>query len=93
MERQIRTLRQLVLDSQYAVDETTVAEAILARATARRAVMGTTFRNDIRTAARDEVRDPQVRSFRPSSKARSFRPCNARKSEDGVLTIPPWRRP
>jgi hypothetical protein len=93
MERQIRLLRQLVLDSQYAVDETTVAEAILARATIRRAVVGTTFRNDIRTAAPDEASDHSVRSFRPSNKARSFRPCNARKSEDGVLTIPPWRRP
>jgi hypothetical protein len=93
MERQIRLLRQLVLDSQYAVDETTVAAAILARATARRAVLGITFRNDIRAEAREEVRDPPVRSFRPTSKARSFRPCNARKAQDGVLTIPPWRRP
>jgi len=85
MQRQIQILRQLVLDSQYAVDETTVAEAILARATARRAVLGTAFRND--------VRRPQVRSFRPSSQARSFRPCNSKRSQDGLLAIAPWRRP
>jgi hypothetical protein len=71
MQRQIQLLRQLVLDSQYAVDEASVADAILARAMARRAVMGTTFRNDIR--------GPEVRSFRPSSEARSFRPCNVRR--------------
>jgi hypothetical protein len=84
MQRQIQLLRQLVLDSQYAVDEATVADAILARAAARRAVMGITFRND--------VRNPQVRSFRPSRQARSFRPCNAKGSEDGLITIAPWRR-
>jgi hypothetical protein len=72
MQRQIQILRQLVLDAQYAVDETTVAEAIIARATARRAIMGTAFRNDIRS--------PQVRSFRPTNQARSFRPCNAKRS-------------
>lgn len=93
MQRQIQLLQQLVLDSRYAVDETTVAEAIIARATARRAVLGTTFRNDIRTATQNDIRNPQVRSFRPSNQARSFRPCNVRKSQDGLLTIPPWRRP
>ncbi|HTA15679.1 MAG TPA: hypothetical protein VK781_12560 [Solirubrobacteraceae bacterium] len=90
MQRQIRQLRELVLDSQYAVDTAAVAEAIIARATARRAVMGITFRNDVRAP---EVQSQQVRSFRPSRQARSFRPCNAMSSEDGLLTIPPWRRP
>lgn len=85
MQRQIQILRQLVLDSQYVVDEMAVAEAIIARATARRAVWGMTFRNDIRR--------PQVRSFRPSSQARSFRPCNSKRSQDGLLAIAPWRRP
>ncbi|HEY2718113.1 MAG TPA: hypothetical protein VGI52_00680 [Solirubrobacteraceae bacterium] len=65
-------LRKLVRDSQYVIDEHLVASAILARATARRVVGDVVFRNDARTrtnAAR------QVRSFRPSSQARSFRPC------------------
>jgi hypothetical protein len=70
MQRRLRLLRQLVLDSQYAVDEAAVAAAIVARATARRLVPATAFRNDLRG------RDPQVRSFRPSRQARSFRPCN-----------------
>jgi hypothetical protein len=90
MQRQIQLLRQLVLDSQYAIDERTVADAIITRATARRAVVGITFRNDIRDP---QIPTSQVRSFRPSNQARSFRPCNARKSEDGLLAIPPWRRP
>jgi hypothetical protein len=95
MERQIRQLRELVLDSQYVVDEMTVAGAIIARATARRAVMGTTFRNDARgpEISDPDVSSPQVRSFRPSRQARSFRPCNAVNSEDGLATIVPWRRP
>jgi len=82
-----------VLDSQYAVDEMTIAEAILARAAARQAVVGIAFRNDLRTATREEAPEPQVRSFRPSAQARSFRPCNPRKSQAGILTIPPGRRP
>lgn len=89
MQRQIQQLRQLVFDSQYPVDEMTVAEAIIARATARRSVMGTTFRNDVRGP---EDPAPQVRSFRPSRQARSFRPCNAPGSEDGSIAIPPLRR-
>jgi hypothetical protein len=66
MQRQIHLLRQLVLDSQYAVDEATVADAIIERAMARRAIVGTVFRNDFRNL--------QVRSFRPSRQARRFRP-------------------
>jgi hypothetical protein len=49
--RRAQLLRQLVLDSQYVIDEELIAAAILAR-------------------------NPQVRSFRPSRQARSFRPCN-----------------
>jgi hypothetical protein len=81
MQRQIHLLRQLVEDSQYAVDPSTIA-----RAMARRAVMGTTFRNDIRSER------PQVRSFRPSRQARSFRPCPDIGAEEGLLAIAPWRR-
>ena len=84
MQRQIQLLRQLVEDSQYAVDPMTVADAIFARAMARRSVMGTSFRNDVRAE--------QVRSFRPSRQARSFRPCTDASSEDGLLAIAPWRR-
>jgi hypothetical protein len=66
-------LRQLVLDSQYVIDEQRVATAILARAAARRLVATATFRNDGRRWA-------DVRSFRPSRRARSFRPWTLRAS-------------
>src|ERR1039458_8560990 len=92
MQRQIQQLRQLILDSQYAVDEGTVANAIITRATVRRTVMGTTFRNDVRDDVSDDGGEPQVRSFRPTNKARSFRPCNARGSQDGLISIPSQRR-
>jgi hypothetical protein len=82
MHRQIQLLKELVSEAQYAVDERVVADAILARALARRAVMGTTFRNDVRGPA------PQVRSFRPTRQARSFRPCTG--IEEGLMA--PWRR-
>jgi hypothetical protein len=85
MQRQIQLLRQLVEESQYVVEPTTVADAILARALARRTVMATTFRNDARAPR-------QVRSFRPSSQARSFRPCNAAGAQDRLLPVAPWRR-
>jgi hypothetical protein len=84
MRRRIKLLQQLVLDSQYAVDEALVAKAILARAAARRLVPETAFRND--------VRDPQVQSFRPSRHARSFRPCNAGNAGEARGTTAPWRR-
>lgn len=82
IHRQIQLLKELVSDAQYAVDERAVADAILARALARRAVTGATFRNDMRGPG------PQVRSFRPTRKARSFRPCTGVEDE----LIAPWRR-
>jgi hypothetical protein len=82
MQRQIQLLKELVSESQYAVDAEVVANAILARAMARQAVIGTTFRNDIQGPM------PQVRSFRPTRKARSFRPCTG--VEDALIA--PWRR-
>lgn len=85
MQRQIQLLRQLLLDSQYAIDASAVADAILARAAARRAVLGTTFRNDLRSLR--DVGGPQVRSFRPTRHARSFRPCNAKQPGDGFIAI------
>ncbi len=65
-------LRQLVLDSQYVIDEHLVAAAILARAATRRLVAEAGFRSDPRPLP--------VRSFRPSAQARSFRPCTQRSS-------------
>jgi hypothetical protein len=70
-----QTLRQLVLDSQYVIDEHLVAAAILARAATRRTVAGTTFRNDARARQ-------LVRSFRPSKHVRSFRPWTLRSPVD-----------
>jgi len=61
-------IRKLVLDSQYVIDEHLVASAIIARAMARGLIAGAAFRNDA-PAPRP------VRSFRPSSQVRSFRPC------------------
>ena len=68
--RRTQLIRQLVLDSQYVVDEAALADAILARGTARRLVGGITFRND--------VRRPRVRSFRMTTQAQSFRPPHPR---------------
>lgn len=68
-------LRQLVLDSQYVIDEQRVAAAILARASIRRLIAGVRFRN--------ETRPIGVRSFRPSSQVRSFRPFTLFTSSDG----------
>ncbi len=68
-------IRRLVLDSQYVIDEHLVAAAILARAASRRAVAGSTFRNDVR-------RGHRVRSFRPSADVRSFRPCTLHGSRE-----------
>jgi len=82
MQRQIQLIRELVDASLYAVDAAAVADAIVTRALTRQAVVGTTFRN--------EVRAPQVRSFRPSRQARSFRPCGM--GAEDVATIAPWRR-
>ena len=68
-------LRQLVLDSQYVVDEQRVAAAILARGSIRRLIAGVSFRNENRPIG--------VRSFRPSSEVRSFRPFTLSTSSDG----------
>jgi hypothetical protein len=76
MHKRIRVLRQLVADSQYVIDAAAVADAIIARAAARRLVAEVRFRNDI---GEPEV----VRSFRPTKKARSFRPCNLPSTRTG----------
>jgi hypothetical protein len=77
-------IRQLVLDSQYVIDEDVVAAAILARGAARSFVCEATFRNDAREA--------HVRSFRPTKQARSFRPCNLQPARDGRDVPTRWRR-
>jgi hypothetical protein len=60
-------LRQLVLDSQYVIDEHQVAAAILARAATRRALADVSFRNDIR--------EPRAaHSLRPTARVRLVRP-------------------
>lgn len=65
----IELLTQLVRDSVYTIDETAVAEAIVARSVARSVLPDTRFRNDLR---RSDERDAEVRSFRPSRRVRSF---------------------
>lgn len=56
-----------MLDAQYVIDEHLIASAILARATTRSLIGGAAFRNDMPAPG-------LVRSFRPTSHARSFRP-------------------
>jgi hypothetical protein len=84
MRQRIRLLQQLVRDSQYAIDDFIVANAILARTATRQLIPDVTFRNDVRPA--------RVQSFRPTRHARSFRPCNARKPAEGVSVNVPARR-
>jgi hypothetical protein len=60
-----RTLRQLIKDGMYVVDETVVANAILARANVKATVANTEFRS--------HVKPSPVRSFRRDPGARSFR--------------------
>lgn len=57
-----------MLDSHYPIDEHLVASAILARARTRGLIGAVAFRNDLPAPS-------PVRSFRPTSHARSFRPC------------------
>jgi hypothetical protein len=73
--KRAQLLRQLVLDSQYVIDEHLVAAAILARMTARRMLADVSFRNDIRGPR-------EVRSFRPNSQVKSFRPYVLRAALD-----------
>lgn len=65
------TLKQLVADSSYPMDETAIAEAILMRSLARRVVPEIAFRI--------ESHLPRVRSFRPHRDARSFRLSRAER--------------
>jgi hypothetical protein len=76
--QRVDEIRQLVRNSQYAVDENLVAAAMLARAQLRRTVADVTFRNDLRATLERRA----VRSFRPSRQARSFRPCTQGDSRE-----------
>ncbi|HWD64425.1 MAG TPA: hypothetical protein VG405_04575 [Solirubrobacteraceae bacterium] len=62
-----RTLKQLILEGMYPVDERSVAGAIVARASARTAVARTSFRSD---PPRSE---PQAPVFGSYPRAGSFR--------------------
>ncbi len=65
MNSHLRLLKQLITDGMYVVDETAVAEAILARGSVRATVANAAFRS--------EVQPPAIRSFRRVDHARSFR--------------------
>jgi hypothetical protein len=80
MQQRAQLLRQLVLDSQYVIDEHLVATAILARAATRSLIGASAFRNDERTPWR------AVRSFRPNGDVRSFRPCTMRRIDRRRVT-------
>lgn len=65
MQSRTSVIRELVQKSLYAVDESTVAEAILLRARTKAVVAEPSFRT--------ELCGPRIRSFRPDRNARSFR--------------------
>jgi hypothetical protein len=75
-------LKQLIADGTYPVDEVAVAEAIVVRAAARRAVPDVAFR-----CAGHQVKQ-QIRSFRPHRGTRSFRLARAeRRSLESRVAI------
>lgn len=65
MNSRVATLKQLVADSTYPIDEAVIAEAILVRTLALRVVPDLAFRC--------ASQEPEVRSFRAHRGARSFR--------------------
>lgn len=73
---QIDRITALVRESLYAVDESLIAEAILARASVRHHVAEASFRNDECEVQR---RAKEVRSFRPTRRARSFHLIDGRR--------------
>lgn len=66
MNARAQTIKQLINDDLYAIDDDAVAAAILLRMRARRALPEVTFRSA-------PGRPAPVRSFRPHRGARSFR--------------------
>ena len=73
MTARTHLLKQLIADGSYPIDEAAIAEAIVLRAAARRAVPDVAFR-----CAAHQVKQ-QVRSFRPHSGTRSFRLARAER--------------
>ncbi len=65
MNSRVQTLKQLVADGTYPIDEAVIAEAILVRTLAQRVVPDLAFRC--------APQEPEVRSFRAHRGARSFR--------------------
>jgi hypothetical protein len=65
MNARTATLKQLVADASYPIDEAAIAEAIIVRSMARRLVPDLAFQT--------APPRPVVRSFRPHRGARSFR--------------------
>ncbi len=65
MNSRVETLKQLVADSTYPIDEAMIAEAILVRTLAQRVVPD--------LALRCAPQELEVRSFRAHRGARSFR--------------------
>jgi hypothetical protein len=65
VQDRVRVLKQLVRESMYVIDERTVGDAIVMRASVRAALPDSEFRS-----GRGE---PVVRSFRRDRDARSFR--------------------
>jgi hypothetical protein len=66
-------LKQLIADGTYPIDDAAIAEAIVVRAAARRAVPEVAFR-----CSSHQVKQ-QIRSFRPHRGARSFRLVRAQR--------------
>jgi hypothetical protein len=65
VQDRVRVLKQLVHGSMYVIDERTVGDAIVMRASVRAALPDSGFRSG--------RREPVVRSFRRDRGARSFR--------------------
>ena len=68
MTNEQRTIRQLIFEDLYVVDEQTIASAIVARANVHATVAGATFRSDLRSPHSSPTpRDSRPRSFRLST--------------------------
>ena len=74
MNKRTQLLQQLISEGIYVVDEAAVAESMMLRAAARRAIPGLEFSVSMR---------PPVRSFRRADNARSFRLIDGR-SRNGL---------
>ncbi len=82
MEPRLASIKRLVSDSTYPIDEAVIAEAIVVRLTARWMIPDLSFRH--------HPPPPEVRSFRPHRGARSFRLERAqRRGASGGVTAGP----